>query len=477
MIRFSALILTFSSALFAQTPIVSSVRGSLAPGGLVTIFGSNFQETSTVRVGNRAAAVLSYLRRLGDNKDHLEVQLPVEIDSGETTLEVLSGTSVSRPYPLTLDRFAPTFYSPFLQDSSGRGFSCSPGQSASPGQIVTALASGLGETNPSVPTGAQSPFSPLARTVVTPSIKVGGVQAEVMESALSPGTVGVYRVTFKVPAGEGWHSVSLGMEGKSSAATNLPVGRGILVFPAAKFGAGTGPGSPELIATALTCGSGSLGSQFAAGDPKDPPTTLNGVTIKVRDSAGVERLAPLFFAGRNQVNFLIPRGSARGVAEVTAISNSDAVFSGRIEIENVSPGLFTTQALEGRAPTGWAVRLHNGVQTATPVAQAGDPESEDASGYQSDLVPIDMGPEDAQVSLVLYGSGFRFRSSLGNVRASIDGVNVPVAYAGPGGENPGLDQVNLTLPRSLAGRGVVVLEMFADGQPANPVYLSFAPLR
>src|SRR5258705_13498124 len=151
MIRFGALALSLASALFAQTPIVSSVGGSLAPGGLVTIFGSNFQETSTVRVGNRVAAVLNYLPRLGDNKDHLEVQLPVEIDPGETTLEVLSGTVVLRPYTLTLERFAPIFYSPFLQDSSGRGFSCSPGQSASPGQIVTALSSGLGATNPFVP--------------------------------------------------------------------------------------------------------------------------------------------------------------------------------------------------------------------------------------------------------------------------------------------------------------------------------------
>ncbi|MGH9846577.1 MAG: hypothetical protein ACREEM_48380, partial [Blastocatellia bacterium] len=37
----------------------------------------------------------------------------------------------------------------------------------------------------------------------------------------------------------------------------------------------------------------------------------------------------------------------------------------------------------------------------------------------------------------------------------------------------GLDQINLSLPRSLAGRGDVDLELMVDGAQANTVRLNF----
>jgi uncharacterized protein (TIGR03437 family) len=46
---------------------------------------------------------------------------------------------------------------------------------------------------------------------------------------------------------------------------------------------------------------------------------------------------------------------------------------------------------------------------------------------------------------------------------------VEVVYAGAQGSFPGLDQVNLLLPATLRGAGMVTLTLTVDGAPANTV--------
>jgi uncharacterized protein (TIGR03437 family) len=65
------------------------------------------------------------------------------------------------------------------------------------------------------------------------------------------------------------------------------------------------------------------------------------------------------------------------------------------------------------------------------------------------------------------GSGIHRRSSPEAVRVRIGGTEVPVSYAGPQPEYPGLDQVNVLLPRSLRGRGEVNVALTVDGKAAN----------
>jgi uncharacterized protein (TIGR03437 family) len=85
--------------------------------------------------------------------------------------------------------------------------------------------------------------------------------------------------------------------------------------------------------------------------------------------------------------------------------------------------------------------------------------------------PIDLGPEGEQVILILFGTGFRLRSSLSATWLSIGGVNVEVLYAGAQGDFVGLDQVNARLPRSLIGRGEVNVAATMDGKSANPMMI------
>src|SRR5262249_51929387 len=84
-------------------------------------------------------------------------------------------------------------------------------------------------------------------------------------------------------------------------------------------------------------------------------------------------------------------------------------------------------------------------------------------------VPVNVSVAGDQVFLVLFGTGIRFRSSLSNVTATIGGTPVPVQYAGPQGVFVGLDQVNILLPSSRAGRGEVDLVLTVDGKNANTV--------
>ncbi len=82
-------------------------------------------------------------------------------------------------------------------------------------------------------------------------------------------------------------------------------------------------------------------------------------------------------------------------------------------------------------------------------------------------IPISLGPVTDQVFLVLFGTGARDRSSMGAVVVKIGGVDCEVLYVGPQGTYPGLDQINVRLPRSLAGRGSVAVELTIDGTRSN----------
>jgi uncharacterized protein (TIGR03437 family) len=76
---------------------------------------------------------------------------------------------------------------------------------------------------------------------------------------------------------------------------------------------------------------------------------------------------------------------------------------------------------------------------------------------------------DTLVYVSFFGTGIRNRSSLANVAVTIDGIGVPVLYAGPAPGFTGLDQVNAGLVLSLRGSGESNVVLTVDGQAANTV--------
>ena len=84
-----------------------------------------------------------------------------------------------------------------------------------------------------------------------------------------------------------------------------------------------------------------------------------------------------------------------------------------------------------------------------------------------------MGGENDKLYLYLFGTGIRGHSGLGAVRATIGGTTATVEYAGPAPGFAGLDQVNVVVPRSLAGRGEVPVVLTVEGKVSNTVTVRF----
>lgn len=201
------------------------------------------------------------------------------------------------------------------------------------------------------------------------------------------------------------------------------------------------------------------------------PTSLAGTTIRVIDSNGIERFAPLFFVAPTQANYQIPEGTATGIARVIVIGGDGKVSSESLQVDTVAPALFSANASGSGLATGSALRIKaDGAQIYEPLSRF-DPT-------QNKIVPIplDLGPATDQLFLILYGSGLRFNSGLSAVTAKIGGVDSQVLYAGPVDGFVGLDQVNLSLPRSLMGRGLVDVMITADAKTANTLQVSIGPI-
>ena len=194
------------------------------------------------------------------------------------------------------------------------------------------------------------------------------------------------------------------------------------------------------------------------------PTSLAGTSVLVEVGAGMERLAPLFFVSPTQVNYQIPAGMVADAATIVITSGDGSAVIESTQIAAVAPGLFSANVSGQGVAAAVALRVKpDGGQSYEPVAQF------DTAQNKFVAVPIDLGPETDQVFLLLFGTGIRGRSALSAVTASIGGTDSEVLLAGAALGFAGLDQVNLRLPRSLAGRGEIDVALAVDGRAANTV--------
>jgi uncharacterized protein (TIGR03437 family) len=292
---------------------------------------------------------------------------------------------------------------------------------------------------------------------------VAGRGAEVLDSVLA--ARGEYRVSFRIPpeTPTGFQPVAISI-GDYTGSQGLPI-TPAMIHPQNVF-RGQAYATQGATVAAYGCGAAFSGAGPGGlfGDSRNPPTELGGATVTVKDSAGMERRAGLVFVGRFQVNYIVPLDTAIGPAIVTTRSVDGIASVGHLEVRATAARLYFGRS---GAPAAVVVRVRNGVQTTEPI------EGISASGV-SEMAPIDMGPETDQLYLALFGTGFRARSSLENVRLLIGNVEAPVMYAGPQGEHGELDQLNARLPRALAGHGRLLdVRLTVDGWPVFGGQLRF----
>lgn len=209
-----------------------------------------------------------------------------------------------------------------------------------------------------------------------------------------------------------------------------------------------------------------LGTNTQAATTTPLPTALADLRLRLKDSAGAERDAPLFFVSPIQINFLVPNNAAAGLATLTLADAGGTVASSTLNISNIAPSLFSADASGKGLAAAVVLRVRaNGAQTTEAIARW------EATQNRFVAVPIDLSAENEQVYLILFGTGFRYHSGLSNVRVQLGGVETSVLYAGAQGDFAGLDQLNIALPRTLAGRGEIQIALTVDGQLANNLQL------
>jgi len=244
----------------------------------------------------------------------------------------------------------------------------------------------------------------------------------------------------------------------SQPATTLPL---VSAVSAASFGSTL---TSEAISTVFGAG---LASANATASGQPLPTVLGDTRVKVKDNLGMERDAGLFAVGAGQVNFLMPAGTANGTATITVSRNNNPVGAGNVLIDTIAPALFAANANGAGIAAAVLMRIKaTGERTFESVAQF------DQAQARFVAAPIDVGPETDQLFLLLFGASFRGNTMLSAVSCQIGGTNAEALFAGAVPGFAGLDQANVRLPRTLAGRGNVNVALTISGRAANIVSLN-----
>jgi len=197
-----------------------------------------------------------------------------------------------------------------------------------------------------------------------------------------------------------------------------------------------------------------------------PIAAAGSTSVQITDSAGNGQAASVVSASNGQVNIVIPSGLAPGAARLTAQQGSSTVLTGSLSIATSAPGLYSKNS-DGAGVAAAVAQLYstNNQITNETVFTC------DAAAPRSCLgAPLNIGGSADTLYVELYGTGIRGAAS---ITCYVNGQSVPVSYAGPQTQYPGLDQVNIAIPRSLAGTGTARVYVVADGVLSNAVSLTF----
>ena len=221
--------------------IVNSASGlpPIAPGSLVSIFGTNLATTAASALatplpqqlaGASVAVNGNPAPLLYAGPAQINFQLPYETPVGTATLMVSSGTGKGSPVSFTVGANAPGVF--VVQPSNhavavnyADGKLNSPQDPVLPEDYLTIYLTGLGAVHNPVATGATAPDSPLSSALAPVVVSIGGQTANVTFAGLTPGLVGVFQINLVVPAilaGEQPLAVTVG--GVSANATFVSVG-------------------------------------------------------------------------------------------------------------------------------------------------------------------------------------------------------------------------------------------------------------
>jgi uncharacterized protein (TIGR03437 family) len=198
--------------------VVNAADGtaSIAPGGLISIYGQQFSPVNlaTNQIPLPTALANSCLTVNGlpvpilfVSPTQINAQMPFEAQ-GNVTLILRTPGGVSDNYNTVVLPGAPSVFRAAI-DGVGmvptvvRNTNSEMVTAANPvhtNDVLVIYLTGLGATNPAVPTGMPAPSDPLAISILSPEVTLGGAKLPLLYAGLAPGEVGVYQINVKVPS-------------------------------------------------------------------------------------------------------------------------------------------------------------------------------------------------------------------------------------------------------------------------------------
>jgi chitinase len=199
----------------------ASFRPGVSPGEIATIFGVGLGTgqgvveaqsvplptqlvTTTVMVGGVAAPLFAVDNVNGSEQINFEV--PWEV-AGQTSVPMMvtsNGVSSQR-VPVTVQIAQPGIFTvDGMNAVAVHGANQQPvtaGNPATAGEIIVLYATGLGPVKNQPRTGSPALNTTLSSTTLPVAVSIGGVDAQVMFSGLTPGYAGLYQVNLMVPQG------------------------------------------------------------------------------------------------------------------------------------------------------------------------------------------------------------------------------------------------------------------------------------
>jgi minor extracellular serine protease Vpr len=219
---------------------------AVAPGSWVSIFGAGLSD-----VTRAAAAAPLPIAMAGANVSfdapgvsvpgplwfvsagQVNVQVPWELaGAASARVKVNIHASTGRLAEVRLATYSPGVFeypgpggTRFAAALDQRNELVGPHNPARRGEVVQVFVNGLGPVDRQPASGEPAPAEPLARTLATPVVMIGGRPAAVGFSGLAPGHVGLYQLNVVTPgdAPSGTQPLVVSVGGVDSPPVNLPV--------------------------------------------------------------------------------------------------------------------------------------------------------------------------------------------------------------------------------------------------------------
>jgi len=187
------------------------------------------------------------------------------------------------------------------------------------------------------------------------------------------------------------------------------------------------------------------------------PTTLGGIRVHVRDRGTGDHLAPLYYVSPTQINYLMVSSDPNPWIGIERVGTTYVPEGMAVSVSPVAAGFYTVPTAGPTLGNPFVVTVDlaaasalsigaGGMETAVPVLSCG------STGCSA--VPINVSGNPVYLSI--YGTGFAAATAAAST-CTIGSETLPVSYAGPEIQEQGLDQLNLLLPKSMAGGGAVAI--------------------